>query len=120
MWQYMKKASCEEGESSHVEGGRPNKRVGLSIYTRTQNTQLLGLTSQNRKGGFERTCQVYSRQRRYQNKLHMGYPSSITAIETGMVSLHTQHLEDMAQYGTAFNTNNDSTTESVERKWWKQ
>lgn len=65
--------SSKEGDSSHVEEGRPNKRVGLSIYTPTQATQVLDLTPQNSKGGSESYCQVYSKKRRYQKKLNMGH-----------------------------------------------
>ena len=109
----FEKAACEEVDTSHVKGGRPINRVGLSICTPIQHKQPLGLILQNSNGGLDSNCKVYSRQRRYQKKTHMGQPSPIDETEIGLCSFHTQHLQDVVLDGSAANNYNDSTTKKA-------
>ena len=109
----VEKASCDEVETSHVKGGGPNNKVGLSNCTPTQHKQPLGLILQNNNGGLESNCKVYSRQRRYQNKTHMGQPPPINETEIGLGNSHTQHLKDVVQDGSAANNYSDSTIKTA-------
>lgn len=106
----LKTATCEEGENSIVDGVGPNKEMGPSICTPTQAIQHSGFSPKNSKGGLQRTCKVYLRQRWYKKKQHMGqiHPDALT--EKGTTSLHSQHLHNTIQKGIAFNTNYDLST----------
>lgn len=103
----------EKGESSLAGRTGPNKRMGPSNYTPTQDIQPLGLSSKNSKGGLESACKVFSRQRWFKKKKYMGQNSPKTMTETGTSSLQGQHLQDEIQQGNASNINCDSTTRSA-------
>ena len=93
-----------------MDGVGPNKEMGPSICTPTQAIQHSGFSPKNSKGGLQRTCKVYLRQRWYKKKQHMGqiHPDALT--EKGTTSLHSQHLHNTIQKGIAFNTNYDLST----------